>query len=483
MYVLEELLLADSLEKIIRMERYLNDVILHASEDDIKIVEFYKDVLEAIKNELEEPANLLKKYHKSKINDNTSVTFIRKCLNISIAVRIFHEEFFSYLPILKTRSETYIFLKNLLQQIIQIKTEPAIVLTDIYNYEERNITQSLKEKNIIKDGKIAEQIIIGLPKTEKDNPLMWTILVHEIGHDLAENYLNISSRVIKEGIIDKKIDYSHQTILKNWAKEIISDILSIRVIGPSYLYSFIFYNLLISDLDAFSNTHPSPNCRIEIMLSALEQEKFELKQVKSLYYIIRQRQKKSKSFISVADSCSECGAKIDPISEIEEIKKEFYQLVSLSIKIIDEIKIKEYTPDNLVNCEKLVDNLNNSIPISSSRKMNNKKLNDSLKIFTAQRFFGLLDDKNKNIYSLLEQFEEKPNSISDIINAGWLHKINNSYSEFIKLFFENDEIGNHTFDEKYENYKKFLNQNDELLLKSFEIADMHLLLEFGRNQV
>ncbi len=250
MYVLEELLLADSLEKIIRMEVYFNDAEVQASEDEIKIVTFYKNIIKTIKNQLENSAESLKAYHGTEINKEISTTCIKNCLNVSLDIRDIHNEFLSYLPSLKTRAETYTFLKNLLQQITEIETEsikPAIVLFDTYTYEERNISQSLKEIGIIKE-KIEEQIIIGLPKAEKDNPLMWTILVHEIGHALAEKNLNILSKINKEGIIDKKIHYSHQTILKNWIKEIISDLLSIRIMGPSYLYSFMFFSLLLNDL-------------------------------------------------------------------------------------------------------------------------------------------------------------------------------------------------------------------------------------------
>ncbi len=471
MYVLEELLLADSLEKIIRMEVYLNDVVLQASDDEIKIVEFYKNVLKTIKYQLENSVDLLKTYHGGKINEEISTTCIKNCLNVSFAIRIFHDEFLLYLPSLKTRTETYTFLKNLLQEIIEIKTEPAIVLTDIYNYEERNISQSLKEKGIIK-GEIQEQIIIGLPKTEKDNPLMWTILVHEIGHALAENYLNISNRIIKEGITDKKIDYSHQTILINWIKEIISDLLSIRVMGPSYVFSFILYNLLISDLDEFSITHPSPKDRISIMMSILEKKGFDLIHIKNLYDIICQRQRQTKNLISVADFCPECGKKIDPIPDIEKIKEEFCQLVEFSIDIINEIDIREFTPDEAVSGNKLAQNLNIFIPISSSKKMNDNDL---------KKLYSSFNKETDDIYTLLENFEEKPNSVSNIINAGWLHKINNSYSKFIILFFENNDETNNTFDKKFENYKKSLIQNDELLLKSLEIADMHLLFESGRS--
>jgi len=192
MYNWEELLLTDSLEKIIRMEFYLDAVDLHASEDEIKIVEFYKNTLQTIKNQLEESANWLKKYHDGKINEEISKLCSDNCLNVSISIWVLHDEFLQYLPSLNTRVETYTFLKNLLQQTFVFDSEditPAIVLIDdFYNYQERNISQALREKGIVK-GEIEEQIIIGLPKIEKDNPLMWAILVHEIGHVLIKKYL------------------------------------------------------------------------------------------------------------------------------------------------------------------------------------------------------------------------------------------------------------------------------------------------------
>ncbi len=471
MYLLEELLLADSLEKIIRMEIYLDESLLHASEDEIKIIEFYKKTLKIIRNRLEEPTDLLREYHEKKFSKETSATFIKNFLNISIAIRYIHEDLFAYLPVIKTRAETYIFLKNLLQQTIEIKIEPAIILTDIYDYEERNISQDLRNKKIIKPGEIEEQIIIGLPKAEKNNTLMWAILVHEIGHDLAENYLNVSNRVIKEGITDKKIKFNQQTILINWVNEIISDILSLRMIGPSYLYSFILHSLLISE-DVHNLTHPSPNCRMLIMMSVLKKRGFKLKQIKDLYNLICFRQRHSESLMLVDNTCPTCAKPIDPIPEMEEIEKEFNQLVNLSIKIINKINIKEYNPDNLKDCKKLTENLNNLIPISSSRDTNDKELKKKLKSFNNGR---------NDIYNLLEQFEESPNKISDIINAAWLHKVNNSYSKFIKIFFEDYGEGNNTFDKKYENYKKYLVDYDTLLLKSLEIADMNALLKFGRD--
>lgn len=77
MYLLEELLLADLLEKIIRLEIYLNDVLLHASEDEIKIIEFYKNILKIIRNQLEDSTDLLRKYHGGKFSNKTSNTFIK----------------------------------------------------------------------------------------------------------------------------------------------------------------------------------------------------------------------------------------------------------------------------------------------------------------------------------------------------------------------------------------------------------------------
>jgi hypothetical protein len=45
------------------------------------------------------------------------------------------------------------------------------------------------------------------------------------------------------------------------------------------------------------------------------------------------------------------------------------------------------------------------------------------------------------------------------------------------LFLEDDDK---TFEQKYAEYRDFLNKKDNLLLKSIEIADIHSLFELGR---
>lgn len=563
MYIWEELLLADSLEKIIRMEFYLEAVDLRASEDEIKIVEFYNNTLQTIKNQLEESANWLKKYHGGKINDEISKLCINNCLDVSMSIWGLHDEFLQYLPSLNTRVETYTFLKNMLQQTFDMDSEditPAIVLIDaIYDYHERNISQALKENGIVK-GEIEEQIIIGLPKIEKDNPLMWAILVHEIGHVLIKKNLKDFNNIVIGRLKENNIKTDHLSILIRWIEEITCDTLAIRIMGPSYLYSYLFNNLSNDNLNGFSESHPSPSHRISIMISILEEKGFKLSCMKELYHIMCQRQlpilnsgylfswndipgndnekligflkhelttariekindgkiiriffennsislelndEKTKVNLKINDVvtdelivnqkndrlniynsgdalCPMCETKLASSSDIDEIKKDFRLSINISRDLSDAIKTEDYTPQKLNDCEKLVYNLKNSIPISSSRKMDDKEL----KAIFLQNKSARFNNKKIDIYPLLEQFEDKPNSVSDIINAGWLHKVNNSYSEFIRLFFENNDEGNNTFDDRYDNYKKFLYKSDELLLKSLEISDMHSLLEYGRN--
>jgi len=247
--------------------------------------------------------------------------------------------------------------------------------------------------------------------------------------------------------------------------------------GQSYLYSYIFNNLLNDNLNEFSKSHPSPSYRISIMMSIMEEKGFELDWIKELYHIMCQRQLPS---LNPGDAlCPLCETMIASSSDIGEIKKDFCLSINISRDLSEVIKIEDYTPNKLNDCEKLVYNLENSIPISSSRKTDDKEL----KAVFERNKSARLNNEKIDVYALLEQFEDKPNSVSDIINAGWLHKVDNSYSEFIRLFFENNDDDNNTFDKKYDNYKKFLYKSNELLLKSLEISDMHSLLEYGRNLI
>ncbi len=82
MYALRELLLTESIEKIIRTEAFLNDVLKNASDEDTNIVKLYQNSIEAIKNQIVHPLEVMKLYHGKDIPKELLKGCINECLNV-----------------------------------------------------------------------------------------------------------------------------------------------------------------------------------------------------------------------------------------------------------------------------------------------------------------------------------------------------------------------------------------------------------------
>lgn len=462
MYALGEVLLAESVDKIIRMEAFLDDVMGYASEDDINIIKYYQSIIKLIKIDLIDPAEELKLHHGKDTTREILIPCVNKCLRVFLRIKKLHI-LLGYVPSIQARTEIYTFAKSLLKEIPSIKDkklELSIVLSDIYNYEEINIGKTLNEAGVVGQTIPEDRVILELPKLEKDNPLMWAILVHEIGHMLDNNYLKVTEQIFT----DINLPSKQLRVLKNWTKEIVSDMISLRIMGPSYLMSFMFFNLLLGDVETYSTTHPSAKYRISLMESKLKDYEFGTEDINDILKLVEEIQ--TFEYNLDTNYCPECGNELKQ-NIPKKLTKKFNTIVDKVINKIDDINLNQFTTENNHRSEILSSFFKDRIPISSSRKVDDGELRKLCKSFK----------KNQdNIYDLLKRFEEKPNLISEIINAGWIHKTKYAFPVFVKLFFENDD----DFDKKYEAYRKFLNQNDNLLLKSIEIADIHSLFEIGR---
>lgn len=464
MYSLVEVLLAESIEKTIRIENFLNSVKEQASTDDINIIRKYENVIKSIQNELNLPSDCLKYYHGKDMPDEALQFNINRCNNIFLRINNLHH-LLDYIPNLQCRTETYTLLHYLVKSadFLGNKTvEPYVYLSFNYNYAETNIGQALKEGGVIESDFDDNQIILDIPKIEKDNPLMWTILAHEMGHVFDHNYLKVTDTIFK-GI---KLPSNQLDILKKWTKEIVADIISIRTMGPAYLLSSIFFNLCLYDLDNFSSTHPSVKYRISTMKSLLI-GKFEMGNINDIISLFDEIQTFDGS--PIPESCEACGQELSQtkFENIEGLIKILNVNVENAKKVI-EPKIKEFTELQYNHSIDLSKNLMADIPINSSRKLDDNNLKELHDAFIPNQ---------DNIYTLLEKFEEKSNIISEIISAGWINKMEHVLPKFFELFFDDDDK---TFEQKYAEYRNFLNKQDNLLLKSIEIADIHSLFESGR---
>jgi hypothetical protein len=151
---------------------------------------------------------------------------------------------------------------------------PSIALTDSYNFIEhdlRNIlSNELQGYGFEALPPQSRNVVLALPKAEVDNPLMWAILAHETAHAMISSY-----KILESEILARSPEYSESTdemsrqVYRNWSLEICADLIALRILGPSYYFSFASMGLLLHP-QATTEDHPPIIERIGIMSKVLE---------------------------------------------------------------------------------------------------------------------------------------------------------------------------------------------------------------------
>jgi len=121
---------------------------------------------------------------------------------------------------------------------------------------------------------------IKFPIIFKDIFLFKTIIFHEYSH-LIDEYLRISNKLtldtepymrkklLNEIYKDEVYSSDLKKIIANWKKELIADIISTKLVGPSFRCCLIFWSFFI-DFNQASTSHPPINLRIKYITQYLE---------------------------------------------------------------------------------------------------------------------------------------------------------------------------------------------------------------------
>ena len=112
-----------------------------------------------------------------------------------------------------------------------LETSVTIALTDDYKYWWLDASPT------------SDSRIVAIPKIEKDDPLLWTLIAHEVGHELDERYA-VSDQAAEDLLAMPQLrNMSNPGLIGQWAAEIFSDLYGLHLLGPSYYAAFISYVL------------------------------------------------------------------------------------------------------------------------------------------------------------------------------------------------------------------------------------------------
>lgn len=474
--LLEKILALETVEKIIRIQLFLSKVSINAIEPDLKVITIYQSATNELLKSMEV---VLKKLHVDygALDKYESFSCMRRISDVFNSIDDLHSQL-RFIHGEWTAPETYTFVNDLFKTIIKKKENVSIVLSDTYMFEEVDLSRYLEWRlNYHNIPATFDEIrpTLFLPKIEYSNPLNWSILVHEMGHCITQPLQALFRDIEGRGI--------HTTaegikMLKNWTEEVWCDLVASKLLGPSYLASYITFSLLLASsgkIEESSPTHPADRFRISIMKTFLEKTDMNLQLQSDITT--------ANNVTDFLDNLFEDRCSFGRENYKQELPPRFrfpinYQKFrDFLIEKIDALT-HEDIPHLELNNEKirtLTKRLSEGILIGSCRDSRNDSTLKE-KIEGIDKIIGSSTgtnhaDINDLFKQLLEGIKEKPNHIGEIINAGWQYKCEQFYPKMMKLFFiQNNDINN-----CYEAFQAEITSLDDKLKKSIEISYIHNL--------
>jgi hypothetical protein len=251
-----EFYLFETWEKILQISTFVNSREQRRSRKNWPVISHFSDVLEYLTMQLDKfavPCLL----EQSEGKGFTFDSFIQAIVSINDVLEALFK-LHGQLHLLSGKAESqvaYNFVRklevdgigNFTQRTPWISHVSSIALTDSYGFIEFDLGEFLSKQLTALDlhsfRPKGSEIVLTLPKVEADNPLMWGILVHEIAYSIV-NYYRILEEVIAHTPRYFDLEHSDRDILRRLTLKACADLTALRLLGPSYLFSFASMSIL-----------------------------------------------------------------------------------------------------------------------------------------------------------------------------------------------------------------------------------------------
>lgn len=499
-------LLAQITERIHRFKAFLLEASPSCSQSELELVDIYSALLANILEDEIKPSaialSLLPNSLEVERDDIISVIILELLIVcVELDTLLAAADIF---PKLQPRIEAFSFINHLFPTNIYPNTARSIVLWGDYNFAELELREYLIEK--IKERLDASNlntgfttpvqqrlaslsqrpVVLYLAQLEKNNPLMWVPLAHEIGHAIEEER-GITAKVI-DGLqprLNLSLPNSASDLhkLRNWLPELISDEIGLRVLGASYYCALASFSALEpSPLNKASITHPPSWNRLEML--SVHCTNIESRNLMDFYKdLIAQRRLVDDQLFRVARLNLDV---IDWQSVYDEVKQQIDLLVGIGTIALDWATCKTLTNRKLR--ERLPMSKLTSLGDEQLRSINNiaKQIVHRLEELTDE----IVPDDDDTIKRLKKQLEDSEDLFKEsackpyeIVGAGWEER-KKQIEEFAQKYFGNlqsvpatqqwDEL-----DIRIKNCEEQSDLMDSLLNKSLEIIPVIELLGVG----
>jgi len=465
---LEKILCVEVIEKILRMKRFLDPGPLNPYSHGADIISTFLKALNATTKNLN---LIIERLSEEVVLDECErASTIRQLSEVFESIDKLHLQL-QYIHGEWVRSEIYNFIDSTLEFIPADRSPKKVnvILSNLYTFLETDLSTYIEDLLIpinINEGSNKEAPTVFLPKIERDNPLNWAILAHECGHIDIQG---ISNLLDHSNIIPADTDLNTKKILQSWLEEIYCDVFATKILGPSYLASFATFAIMVSGAGGCeypTRLYPPDIVRIAIVKQvlkkselkiSLKKNEFDCDDLTSLFFKLLEERAKiidRQHFFSVErrlDLKLEYGDFVDDVCEkVDEV-----------IVLNQELNLKDFA-----RIDKLTERISDGITIGSYP--------DPKKIEDAERKYGKGKIETDDLDDAKNSVQESRVLLWEIVNAGWLHKVEHIYPRAFELFFQKDKK---IPSKELNDWGDIIEGVDKLLLKSIEASEIHRVME------
>jgi hypothetical protein len=319
-------------------------------------------------------------------------------------------------------AETYLFLKDTLpKDLTKAAGEQSVLLT--------------AENNAEKPHPLPGVLFEPLSILQKGNPLAWVGLTRAYSQFLLEHSSTLESLKLDLKKADKKRGKELPTLDDGQIETLLAHALNLRLLGPAYYFQALADAVLTRDEKFLHLVEPA-------LFFGLNHQNFTHKNLVILHEACEKQRSLQENDLP------------DPLPE--DTLANVFRAVEKAIPAKMAFQEKQFE-----RAIQLRERLNDGILLSSTPVYALSDVDDVLRQKRDQADFS--------IYEPLGMMTEYPHSPREIINAGWLHKMERSAVWLYSALNEADGGG-------FARVGELVNYQDHLLRKSIEVSEVHRVL-------
>lgn len=323
-----------------------------------------------------------------------------------------------HLQALQVVSETHLFLKDVL---------PADLLKSA---GEHSVFLTAEGQRDLGFPALPQVLVDPLSVLQKNNPLAWVSLTQAYSQSLLDNTSSLESLKLDLLKGQKKIAGG---LDEATAERLIQHAINLRLLGPAYYFQALAEAFLAQD-DAF--------------LQVIEP---------ALFFGLNHQNFTHKSLVILHEACERSKPESDALLPLSE------DTLAILFRAVEKVIPAKYafSEKNMQRAIQLQDRLSQGVLLSSTALYPVGEVADNLE--------KSRDKADFSIYEPLSMLTEYPHSPREIVNAGWLHKMERGPVWLYAILNEGGAEG-------FENVMDVLDYQDHLLRKSIETSEIHRVL-------